>query len=144
MHFSRSAMRSAGFHGWNPLDFMKFAWFHEICQISCEICWISWWNLPDFMKFTWFHEIRWISWIKSAGFHEIHLISWNLLDFMKSAEFHDGFHEICQMSQEPMVLFFTKKTKHQSICHGKYIIILVNGTNSLRYQRDPWIVMLTT
>ena len=79
-------MKSAGFHAWNPPNFMV-------------------WNLPDFM-----HEIRQISSMKSAGFHgDIHLmlyfssepiqihwicsvyksLPWNLPDFMKSAEFHE-------------------------------------------------------
>ena len=44
MHFSRSAMKSAWFHGWNLPDFMKSTRFHH------EICQISPWNLPDFMN----------------------------------------------------------------------------------------------
>ena len=100
---------------WNLPDFMKFAWFHEICQIS--------WNSPDFMKSARFHhEICRISWYTTeccifhqnqyrytlwayymlnmqciSPCHEICQISpWNLLDFtMKSARFH---HEICQIS----------------------------------------------
>ena len=155
MHFSRSAMKSAWFHGWNPLDFiMKSAEFHEIC-------WISSWNVADFMKFGGFHHEIWrISWIVDflplnpvffirsntdihertrstteccifgsfgsfqyrymlniSPYHEIHQISWNPPDFMKSARFHEicripcmkstGFHawnlpnfmhEICQIS----------------------------------------------
>ena len=98
-------MKSAWFHGWNLPDFLKFAWFHEICQISPwnsarfhhEICRISPWNLLDFMVYHWMlhcsipcHEIWRISWytsecyivqflaMKSAGFHLA----------MKSGRFH--------------------------------------------------------
>ena len=75
---------------WNPPDFM-----HEICQIS--------WNVPDFicqmsqgpmvLFFKISHEICLISWMKSGGCH-----GWNLVDFiMKSA----GFHEIRLISWNP-------------------------------------------
>ena len=82
---------------WNSPDFMKFTWFHEICQISP-------WNLPDFMNSGFFFrtntdiqyymvyhwmlyfssEPKSLAWnppnfMKSAKFH-----TWNLLDFMKS------------------------------------------------------------
>ena len=74
---------------------MKSARFHEIH-------WIPSWNPPDFMI--------------SSRFHEICRISWNLQDFMamksadstmKSSRFHEIWWISCQMSQGPMVLFFT-------------------------------------
>ena len=79
---------------WNPYEIQQILWnLYEIRQISGEIhpkpCKIrrvfaetsasDFWNI-------WFH-------LKSArfhGFHEIHWILWNLLDFMvKSAGFHE-------------------------------------------------------
>ena len=73
-------MKSAGFHGWNLLDFMKSTRFHP-------------WNLPDSMKSTGFHPWNLPdSTMKSAGFHP-----WNLPDFMKSARFHHEIHQISSM-----------------------------------------------
>ena len=71
MHFSRSAMKS------RLISWMKSARFHhEICQISS-------WNLLDFMKFAWFHEIRQISWIVDfAVFYlQIYISPYFIVDF---------------------------------------------------------------
>ena len=86
---------------WNLPNVMKSARFHMQMRQICI------WNLPDFiMKSAGFHglplnavffmryQYRWIHYghakyavykscgMKSAWFHEIHLISWNLPDFM--------------------------------------------------------------
>ena len=120
MHFSRSAMKSAGFHheihwiSWNLLDFMKSTRFHM------KSAGFSWWNPPDFMVYHWMLYFSsepiqiYIMSLLHAKFavyispcHEIHQISWNLPDFMamksagfhlamKSARFHG--HEICWIS----------------------------------------------
>ena len=48
VHFSRS---DEIFTGWNP-SLNEICFMHEICMIS--------WNPLDFMKFAGFHEIHWI------------------------------------------------------------------------------------
>ena len=79
-------MKSAWFHAWNLLDFMKFTWFHD------EICQISPWNPPDFMnsgfcqyRYTWMSLLHAKYAVYISPCHEIHQISWwNLPDFMNS------------------------------------------------------------
>ena len=104
---------------WNPPNFMKSARFHHEIHMKFagfhEICQISPWNLLDFMKFAGFHhEICRISWIvdfavffckTNTDIHErtrstteccIFFIRTKVLG-MKSAE----FHEICWISWNP-------------------------------------------
>ena len=102
------AMKSGGFHAWNPADFMarwnlvdfmamKSGGFHEIQWISCQglihysavyICIGSYGKIQDLVvDHESLHFSR--SAMKSAGFHEIRWISWNPADFMmKSSRFH--------------------------------------------------------
>ena len=120
---------------WNPPDFMnsgfsttKSCIFHQNqyrwTRSTTECCIFGSFDSFQYrymLNISPYHEIHQISWnlpdfMKSAGFHEIHheicRISWNPPDFMKSVMKFGGFHEIrrisciSQMSQGPMVLFF--------------------------------------
>ena len=107
---TKDFMKSARFH-------LKSTGFHEICQISPEIHWISWnlldfirisWNLVDFMKSMksgrFHHEIWWISGEIRCFRNQLQMFQQKLFWFYKVwGGFHlksAGFHEIHQISPE--------------------------------------------
>ena len=128
------AMKSARLHAWNLPDFtMKSAGFHGIPLNAVFFIRTN----TDIHCRSPCHEIHWISCMKSARFHEIHLLSWNPLNFtMKSTRFH-GI---------PLNAVFFIRTNTDihciSPCHEIHQISCMKsaGFNEIhpKWAKDPW------